>query len=182
MAAKLVRLDDLLKIMVALDLEQFVENYPGHYLLAMGFVSAENIRVSLVDGNRRGGGERTTPIKVAREVKHDVSQPHPLAGHVFRIQPDSSLPRLILGRRSSCEIHVPDASVSEAHLRVEVLERELIVEDLGSKNGTSINLKRVPPGQAERLGDGDLLTVGRYSFQLLSAFSLYAQLALIRDE
>jgi len=118
---------------------------------------------------------------VSREVKHDVSQPHPLAGHVFRIQPDSSLPRLILGRRPSCEIHVPDASVSESHLRIEVLDRELIVEDLGSKNGTSINLKRVPPGQTERLGDGDLLTVGRYSFQLLSAFSLYAQLALIRD-
>ena len=56
----------------------------------------------------------------------------------------------------------------------------LVVVDLGSTNGTNINQRRLQRDEVELLSDGDMLTVGRYSFQLLNAATLYSTLALIR--
>lgn len=46
---------------------------------------------------------------------------------------------LVLGRESSCDVVIPDRQVSRFHARISPTAAGVIVEDLGSKNGTHHN-------------------------------------------
>ena len=69
----------------------------------------------------------------------------------------------ILGRDRHCDVWIPwDNSVSRRHAEIEVTERELILRDLGSLNGTFARGARVEgevtlhPGDSIRLGHTEL--------------------------
>ncbi len=64
---------------------------------------------------------------------------------------------LVLGRGHEADVRLADASVSRRHGRLHVEADRLVLEDLGSTNGTSVNGERV--ARAE-LRDGDILTLG----------------------
>lgn len=56
----------------------------------------------------------------------------------------------------------PDAKVSRRHARIMFKKGEYFVEDLGSTNGTFVNRgKRLAPGQAVPLREGDEIIVGK---------------------
>jgi hypothetical protein len=63
-----------------------------------------------------------------------VAQEGPLKGRRWPV----SRP-LVLGREASCDIVVPDRQVSRYHARVTPTPEGMILEDLGSKNGTHHN-------------------------------------------
>jgi hypothetical protein len=66
---------------------------------------------------------------------------------------------LVLGREhTSADLVIPDPGVSRRHARVLTHNGDVIVEDLGSSNGTYVNGKRIS-GPVE-LGDGDELQLG----------------------
>jgi pSer/pThr/pTyr-binding forkhead associated (FHA) protein len=48
-------------------------------------------------------------------------------------------PKLLVGRRSSCHIPLPFATVSARHCDLELLDGSWRVRDLGSSNGTRVN-------------------------------------------
>lgn len=82
-----------------------------------------------------------------------VNEPPLLLLEAVRLQQGS----LRVGRSSSCEIFLPDKTVSRQHARIEVRTTGVIVHDLGSANGTFINDQRVitapvVPGQHLRFG------------------------------
>jgi hypothetical protein len=183
MPAHLESLESILELQSALDKEQFSQGYAGLYLVAMGFLSAEEIVARKNLGALAQGGddpENTVPMKFGQHPKHDLRQKHPLAGKAFHLPPPTAEEYLTAGRGARCEIIVPDESVSDEHCRIQVLKDALVVADLGSTNGTSVNLHRLVRDQVELVADGDMLTLGRYSFQLLLAPTLYSTLALIR--
>jgi FHA domain/Protein of unknown function (DUF3662) len=62
-----------------------------------------------------------------------------------------------IGRSEESEIVLNDPSVSRAHAVVEVDGGEAVVRDLGSRNGTFLNGRRV---ESEALRDGDELRFG----------------------
>jgi hypothetical protein len=62
----------------------------------------------------------------------------PLAGLSFGV-----CHSLILGRALDCDIAVPSPQVSRNHARLELEGGKLIIEDLGSSNGTVVNGKSV---------------------------------------
>lgn len=64
----------------------------------------------------------------------------------------------IAGRSRSCDITVADASVSRRHARLATARDALIVEDLGSSNGTAVNDQ--PTYGRTTLRDGDRLRLG----------------------
>ncbi|HEY0230427.1 MAG TPA: FHA domain-containing protein [Dokdonella sp.] len=52
----------------------------------------------------------------------------------------------VIGRQPDCDIAVPAEEISRHHVRLRVTPEGLLVEDLGSANGTFINDKRVQSG------------------------------------
>lgn len=73
---------------------------------------------------------------------------------------------LVLGRASECDVVLPDSLVSRRHARVWIEGNQLKVEDLGSRNGISVNGERVVRLRVE---EGDQLTVGSHTFQIARA-------------
>src|SRR3972149_5092320 len=81
-----------------------------------------------------------------------VAQAGPLKGQRW---PLSST--LMIGRDPTCEIIVQDRQVSRFHARVTPTPEGVMVEDLGSKNGTNHNGAEV--AGTIMLQDGDLLGI-----------------------
>lgn len=63
-----------------------------------------------------------------------VAQEGPLKGQRWAV----SHP-LVLGRESNCDVVIPDRQVSRFHARITPTTEGIILEDLGSKNGTHHN-------------------------------------------
>lgn len=69
---------------------------------------------------------------------------------------------VIVGRGHDCDLTLDDPLVSREHARLTVADDLLVVEDLGSRNGTVVNGERVQG--AIRLDAGDRLTLGSHQF------------------
>jgi hypothetical protein len=63
----------------------------------------------------------------------------------------------VLGRGTDADIRLPDTGVSRKHVDVQLEGGAVVVEDLGSTNGTLVNGRRV--GRQE-LADGDVIRIG----------------------
>ena len=81
-----------------------------------------------------------------------VAQAGPLNGQRWTI-----MNTLMIGRDASCDIMIPDRSVSRFHVRVTLQEKGVLLEDLASKNGTYRNGERI--SEPELLLDSDVVQV-----------------------
>ena len=72
---------------------------------------------------------------------------------------------MIIGRQQDCDIPIPAEEVSRHHVRIKPGAEGLLVEDLGSANGTYINGKRVQQGL---LKPGDELRLDSIRFMLIA--------------
>ncbi len=171
MRVQLLTVTELLEQVASNELEDFVDAYPGMFLMAMGLLSAEVIRAKSANS--------TMAISLGGSVKHDLSQNHPLAGCAFFLTPEGD-GELTVGRSGQCTITVPEPSVSDLHCSLSATVDRVELVDLGSKNGTSVNLKPVSPGTTVSVGDEEIISLGRYSFQVMSARALYSELKLLQ--
>ncbi len=80
----------------------------------------------------------------------------PLKGQVFQI----SKPRVVLGR-ADADIVVDDPEISRKHCALEVQGIRAKLIDLGSRNGTFVNEKRVDISELEHLSE---FHIGRNTF------------------
>jgi hypothetical protein len=65
---------------------------------------------------------------------------------------------VVIGRAPGADIVIPGSYVSGRHARISLLGENLLIEDLGSTNGTTVNNTRIHG--AEQLADGDVIGVG----------------------
>jgi serine/threonine protein kinase len=70
----------------------------------------------------------------------------------------------IFGRGRDATIRLHDKSISRSHARISVRGREVILEDLGSKNGTFVRGERI--ASAVPLENGDVIRLGSVSMTL----------------
>ncbi len=72
-----------------------------------------------------------------------------------------------VGRNESCNLRIPMASISREHAAIffDEEEDELVVEDLGSSNGTYVNESKV--SDPVELTPGDVLRFGDVPFQVV---------------
>ena len=71
---------------------------------------------------------------------------------------------LVIGRGDKCHIILDDSYVSQVHARIFPRGGSVVVEDLGSTNGTYLNRKRVSaPSELQR---GDKVKIGRTVMEL----------------
>ena len=71
-------------------------------------------------------------------------------------------PATIIGRAVECDIVITSKRVSREHTRLQRDGRKVMVEDLGSTNGTTLNGERI--SNARDLRDGDHITIGDVDF------------------
>jgi DNA-binding winged helix-turn-helix (wHTH) protein len=81
-----------------------------------------------------------------------VAQEGPLKGQRWPVSQT-----IVLGREASCDVVVADRQISRYHARLTPTPEGVILEDLGSKNGTHHN--GVPLTGPVVLQDGDLVSV-----------------------
>jgi DNA-binding winged helix-turn-helix (wHTH) protein len=81
-----------------------------------------------------------------------VAQEGPLKGQRWQLSQT-----IVLGREASCDVVVADRQISRFHARVTPTNEGVILEDLGSKNGTHLN--GIPLTAPVVLQDGDLVSV-----------------------
>ncbi|MGD8403176.1 MAG: FHA domain-containing protein [Anaerolineales bacterium] len=75
---------------------------------------------------------------------------------------------VVLGRDSTCDIVIPDRQVSRYHARITPTQEGMILEDLGSKNGTHCNGTALAAPLV--LQDGDLVQIAlAQMFQYLTS-------------
>lgn len=75
----------------------------------------------------------------------------------------------VLGRDPEAAVFVDDSTVSRRHARITVTGSEAVLEDLGSKNGTTVNGR--PPAGPVALRHGDALLVGAVLFRVRLAIA-----------
>jgi pSer/pThr/pTyr-binding forkhead associated (FHA) protein len=95
-----------------------------------------------------------------RSASLRITAPPPAAGQTFVLADETTL-----GRAPGCLIQLDDTYVSQVHARVSRSGDELIVEDLGSTNGTYVN--RVKVTAPTPLREGDRLQVGNFVLELV---------------
>jgi hypothetical protein len=171
----LVTLDDLRPRVAAQSREDFVAAHPGAFFLAMGYLAVEYIRRST---KRFPTGERTEAFYFGSKLRHAEGD-HPLAGSAFFLRPTGDQRYIVVGRGNDCDLTIPDMSVSDEHCVLAITDEGVTVTDNDSTNGTAVNLRRLEPHRPKLLADEDILTVGRYSFQLLSAQAMHREIAIL---
>ncbi len=87
-------------------------------------------------------------------------------GHAFPLASGEN----VIGRDPDAAVFVDDATVSRRHARLTVRGAEAVLEDLGSKNGTTVNGR--PPAGPLALRHGDAVLVGSVLFSVRVATAL----------
>ena len=86
--------------------------------------------------------------------------------------------QLVVGRCSSCDLHVEDRRMSREHFMLVVSNSRLGVADLHSTNGTRVNNKLV---DVCCLHDGDIIKAGRTEF-LIQLDSIDSNISVVEQE
>ncbi|MGE5223373.1 MAG: FHA domain-containing protein [Omnitrophica WOR_2 bacterium] len=81
-----------------------------------------------------------------------IAQTGPLSGHRWSIADT-----LLLGREENCDIVIPSRQVSRSHARIRLTGEGVLLEDLGSKNGTHRNGLMI--SDPVILQDGDVIQI-----------------------
>lgn len=108
--------------------------------------------------NQAGSGATTpaastAPAGPAMPTTLVVIAPAEEAGGSFTLSPTSTI-----GRAAGCEVTLDDTYASQLHARLQQTPDGLVVEDLGSTNGTYHNRQRLTAPALVRAGD--LIQVG----------------------
>ncbi|MDH3681601.1 MAG: FHA domain-containing protein [Acidimicrobiia bacterium] len=96
----------------------------------------------------RGSKKRRAERAPSGPPKLVVLEPPSEAGREYMVNGE-----LTIGRAASCHVTLDDTYISQLHARVSTSEQGIVVEDLGSTNGTYLNRQRVTSPVVASSGD-----------------------------
>ena len=103
----------------------------------------------------RGSGAAPAPTRKSRKAPKKLAIVEgPLKGKSFEITDE-----MTIGRGDKCHLVLEDTYVSQVHARVYPRDESIVVEDLGSTNGTYVNRRRLRG--ATELQRGDQIKIGK---------------------
>jgi DNA-binding winged helix-turn-helix (wHTH) protein len=136
------------------------------------FVSEANL-ASLAAEIRRGIGEKGRGARKLRTVYgfgyafsgdaiEDKRIPPPRAARYCLVWERKEMPLTtgenVVGRDRNADVSIDDSTISRRHARIRIAGNGATVEDLGSKNGTFVQGRRID--KPRRLSDGDRIQIG----------------------
>jgi hypothetical protein len=91
-----------------------------------------------------------------------------LIGRVFPLVKGKYSPPgpISVGRTPDNDVTIAESSISARHCFLRVLGAEVSLTDAGSTNGTLVNGVKLPPKKPQRVVEGDVLTMGRFTLGL----------------
>ena len=99
---------------------------------------------------------------------------------VIEIRSLSDSIEIIVGRDEENDIVIQSETVSANHAMFEIdSSGQTLLRDLGSTNGTKINQKKLEPGRAVEMHDGDELSFGKIGYLFFSPGGLYDILKVV---
>lgn len=117
------------------------------------------------DSRGAPSGQETTPLAIRLKIgakKREIEIPLDKVIHLGRLDPTSNVfPEIDLS-----DDDVIDKAISRRHARILKQDNRVIVEDLGSVNGTFVNGNRLAPYLPETVSDGDTLQLGRLLIEI----------------
>lgn len=128
-------------------------------LQATWFSTAPSVRAKADGPAAATKSKRSLRPKKADILTLTIVEPPEAAGTSFRVNGSLSI-----GRAAGCEITLDDTFISQVHARVALSESGVVVEDLGSTNGTYLNRKRVTAPVVVQ--PGDVIQVGSTVMEL----------------
>ncbi len=75
-----------------------------------------------------------------------------------------AIPQFKIGRGEGCQLRPNNDQVSREHSMFELGAETVTIQDLGSRNGTEVNGKKLSPREPYTLKNGDLVKVGPLTF------------------
>ncbi len=109
--------------------------------------------------SRRAERRERRAVRASGQPALHIVDPPEQRGQVFALEDE-----MTLGRAPGCQITLEDSFVSQVHARIFTSDDQVLVEDLGSTNGTYLNRQRVSgPMPLQR---GDRLQVGNTVVEL----------------
>jgi hypothetical protein len=76
--------------------------------------------------------------------------------------------KITVGRGAQCDLQIVTHFVSREHARICVVGDNVVIEDLGSRNGVFVNSVRV---ERQELEHGDLITIGETQFRFVESMA-----------
>jgi pSer/pThr/pTyr-binding forkhead associated (FHA) protein len=73
---------------------------------------------------------------------------------------------VLIGREDGCQVLLDDPLVSRRHAKIVISDGKLWIEDLGSRNGVTLNGSRI--GDRQRLFGGDVLRIGKQEIVVIA--------------
>ncbi len=136
------------------------------------FVSESNL-ASLAAEIRRAIGERGRGARTLRtvygfgyafsgEAIEEKRAPLPAAARYCLVWERKEMPLApgenVVGRDRNADVSIDDSTISRRHVRIRIAGKGATIEELGSKNGTFVQGKKIE--KPRRLSDGDRIQVG----------------------
>jgi hypothetical protein len=136
-----------------------------------------------IEGTEGGGGAED--VAVTARLTSNAIKSQSLASREAKVFPlggkDGLTLPVAVGRALHCGIAIDHPSVSKEHARLEREKGGLLVEDLGSTNGTFVNGQRLAASEKKTVRCDDAVRFGRASmFHLLDPAGFYSYLDLLQ--
>jgi hypothetical protein len=122
--------------------------------------------------NRRRGDAEIAPAPVVEDAGIAVKKKQKLSNVILTVESGAlrgerftvKLPCTI--GRKNCDLILEDPLVSRRHAELNIVENQLVIEDLASKNGTRVNGKKIT---SKQLVPNDLITIGPNKLRVSTA-------------
>lgn len=118
---------------------------------------------------------RTTHVRVT----HDMIDAHDVFGAELRVwtiekRPDNPYPdRVGVGRAPNCDVVLRAPYLSKLHAHFSSVGDRWLLSDNRSANGTSLNGKKLAPGESMQVQSGDRINFGGIELEILDAEGVY---------
>jgi pSer/pThr/pTyr-binding forkhead associated (FHA) protein len=146
----------------------------GHYLLEtkgretdpletadMSYEAIPSIEVDPAAALQRGGESLAIRLRIGPQ-KRELEMPLSVITHLGRVDPAASVfPEVDLSGFSDSSY-----GVSRRHARIMKQSGMVVIEDMGSINGTYVNGRRLDPYLPESLKDGDVVHLGKLQIEI----------------
>jgi pSer/pThr/pTyr-binding forkhead associated (FHA) protein len=113
---------------------------------------------------RRASARTPAPRPAARRAKKAPRKLAIVEGESLKGKSFDVSEELVVGRAEKCHIVLDDTYVSQMHARIFSKGEAIMIEDLGSTNGTYLNRRRITsPSELQR---GDQVKIGKTVMEL----------------